>query len=77
MTLHRNMFEAFLQLIQLDQGLLDLLLLADDADQVVHRLLQVGVQGVRVLGAGGRGVTEGSQRQRGGLVDIGLGDLWA
>ena len=38
-----------LELVELGQRLLDLVFLADDADQVVHRLLQLGVQRVRVL----------------------------
>ncbi|SKV84598.1 Uncharacterised protein [Mycobacteroides abscessus subsp. massiliense] len=71
------MFEALLELIQLDQGLFDFLFLADDADQVVHGLLQVGVQCVRIFGTLGRRVAEGRQRQGGSLVDVGLGDLWA
>ena len=39
------------QVLQRQQRLLDLLGLADDADQVVHRLLQVGLDRVRVLAA--------------------------
>ena len=44
--------EADLELLDLVQRLLHLLAGADDADQVVHRLLQLGVQGVGVLRLG-------------------------
>jgi hypothetical protein len=50
------------QLGQFLQGLLHLRLPADDADQVVHRLLEFLVQGVRIL-----------RRTPGGLLDLGLG----
>jgi hypothetical protein len=64
-----------LQLHQLVQRLLDFLFLADDADEVVHRLLQLGVDRVRVLRLPARRGVEGARRPDGRGVHIGLGDL--
>ena len=76
-ALHVHMLEALPQLAQLDQCLGDLVGVADDADQRVHRVLQVEVQRVRVLGfVAVRRAVERRQRQFGGLGDGLVGHLW-
>ena len=58
-ALHLHVLEPLPQLVELAQRLGDLVGLADDADQAVHRVLQIELQRVRVL----RRVTVASGRR--------------
>ncbi len=62
-SLHLHVLESLAKLVQPAQRLGDFVRVADDAHQVVHRLLQFQVQGVRILRRGAvRRSLEGGER---------------
>ncbi len=74
--LHGHVVVAVAQFGELLDGLLQLVFLADDADQIVHGLLQVHVQRVRVLPrAALTGRIERCHSRFRGRGQIGIGDL--
>src|SRR5438270_3998160 len=71
---HYNVLGTLTQFVELLQRELYLVCCADDADEVVHDLLEVLLQQVGVLGIGAVLGTEGANRPLRRSVDVGLVD---
>src|SRR4030095_10635773 len=73
-TLDDDLLAAGLEILELVERLLDLVLAADDADEVVHGLLQLLVQRVGVLRPLDPAIAEGRDGSLSRARDVGVAD---